>query len=102
MDTSETVVAVVSLILLYGTIREYLKYRTEYLKYRTQTSNREIEQLRQQVQELQHRVEVLESIIASPELIASRERMRQIQAETAKSLPSPHSISTPQEPQAQR
>ncbi len=95
MGPFEMVVAVVFLALLFGTVQEYLKHRTR-------TSNREIKQLRQQVQELQRRVEVLESILASPELTAFRERMRQIQLEAAKSLPSPQSVSAPQEPQAQR
>ncbi len=60
----------------------------EYLKHRAQAQRSETEQLRRQMEELQHRVEVLEGIVASPEFTLFCERMRQIQAEATKSLPS--------------
>ncbi len=90
MGPFEMVIAIVFLVLCYAAFEEYLKHRT-----RAQKS--EAEELRRQVEELQHRVEVLESIVASPEFTLFRERMRQIQAEAAKSLPStsPQPVPTP-------
>ncbi len=52
------------------------------------SSKSEVEQLRERVRELERRVEALESVVTSSEFQLFRERMKQIQSEAMKSLPS--------------
>lgn len=107
MRKLETAVAIVFIVvglpvaggLALAAYSEYLKHRRELAALQGSSSKGEVERLKERVRELEQRVEILEAIIASPEFQLFQERMRQIQAEAKKSLPSPQQqlMLTPQE-----
>jgi len=74
--------------LAFAAYSEYLKHRRQMAALQGAGSKGEVEQLREKVRELEQRVEALEAIATSPEFQLFRERMRQIQSEAVKSLPS--------------
>ncbi len=98
----ETAVAIVFIVvglpvaggLALAAFSEYLKHRRQIATLQGTGDKREIEQLRERVRELEQRVETLEAIVTSPEFQIFRERMRQIQAEAGKALPSTQQPST--------
>ncbi|MFN3422342.1 MAG: hypothetical protein ACK40X_11540 [Armatimonadota bacterium] len=96
MRKLDTLVAIVFIVvglpvvggLAFAAYSEYLKHRREVVALKSSGSGSEVEQLRERVRELEQRVEALEAIVTSPEFQLFQERMRQIQAEAKKSLPS--------------
>jgi len=90
--------------LAFASYAVYLEHRRKIVALQ-KSSKAEAEQMKERIRELERRVEALEAIVTSPEFQLFRERMRQIQAEAMKSLPStqqPQTFSPQREKQIER
>lgn len=108
MDTVVVIVFIVVGLPVAGGLAlaaysEYLEHRRKVEALKSSGNGGEVKQLRERIRELEQRVEALEAVITSPEFQLFQERMRQIQAEAKKSLPSTQQQSTlPSQQEIQR